>query len=391
MDPRRRTMACSHPDTPAAEREPSTIVVAFELSRAKWLIGVCLPGSDKLSRYTIDAGDLGALTAVLAEARRKVAARCPGAVVAIASCYEAGYDGFWLHRWLREQGVHNEVVDPASIQVNRRARRAKTDRLDLEQLMRVLLAYRRGEPRVCSMVHVPSPEQEDAKRPVRERERLITERGAHTNRIKALLYGQGIGEVFPRRADFVDRLVGMRTADGRPLPPKLVTEIRREHERVCLLDRQVAALEADCAADEENALGAQEARIAQLEQLVGIGAISARLLVREVFYRTFDNRRQVGSYFGLTGTPTADRAGASRGSARAANARARTLAIELAWLWVRHQPQSALARWFVERVGTLKGRIRRISIVAVARKLMVALWRYLESGLVPQGARLRAA
>jgi len=311
-------MACSHPDTPAAEREPSTIVVAFELSRAKWLIGVCLPGSDKLSRYTIDAGDLGALTAVLAEARRKVAARCPGAVVAIASCYEAGYDGFWLHRWLREQGVHNEVVDPASIQVNRRARRAKTDRLDLEQLMRVLLAYRRGEPRVCSMVHVPSPEQEDAKRPVRERERLITERGAHTNRIKALLYGQGIGEVFPRRADFVDRLVGMRTADGRPLPPKLVTEIRREHERVCLLDRQVAALEADCAADEENALGAQEARIAQLEQLVGIGAISARLLVREVFYRTFDNRRQVGSYFGLTGTPTADRAGASRGSARAA-------------------------------------------------------------------------
>ena len=221
-------MACSHPDTPAAEREPSTIVVAFELSRAKWLIGVCLPGSDKLSRYTIDAGDLGALTAVLAEARRKVAARCPGAVVAIASCYEAGYDGFWLHRWLREQGVHNEVVDPASIQVNRRARRAKTDRLDLEQLMRVLLAYRRGEPRVCSMVHVPSPEQEDAKRPVRERERLITERGAQTNRIKALLYGQGIGEVFPRRADFVDRLVGMRTADGRPLPPKLVTEIRRE-------------------------------------------------------------------------------------------------------------------------------------------------------------------
>src|SRR6476619_7220155 len=138
--------------------------------------------------------------------------------------------------------------------------------------MRVLLAYRRGEPRVCSMVHVPSPEQEDAKRPVRERERLITERGAHTNRIKALLYGQGIGEVFPRRADFVDRLVGMRTADGRPLAPKLVTEIRREHERVCLLDRQVAALE-------------------------------ARMLVREVFYRTFDNRRQVGSYFGLTGTP----------------------------------------------------------------------------------------
>ena len=150
-------MACSHPDTPAAEREPSTIVVAFELSRAKWLIGVCLPGSDKLSRYTIDAGDLGALTAVLAEARRKVAARCPGAVVAIASCYEAGYDGFWLHRWLREQGVHNEVVDPASIQVNRRARRAKTDRLDLEQLMRVLLAYRRGEPRVCSLVHRAQP------------------------------------------------------------------------------------------------------------------------------------------------------------------------------------------------------------------------------------------
>jgi len=171
-----------------------------------------------------------------------------------------------------------------------------------------------------------------------------------------------------------------------------VTEIRREHERVCLLDRQVAALEADCAADEENALGAQEARIAQLEQLVGIGAISARLLVREVFYRTFDNRRQVGSYFGLTGTPyDSGQSRREQGIGKSGNARARTLAIELAWLWVRHQPQSALARWFVERVGTLKGRMRRISIVAVARKLMVALWRYLESGLVPQGARLRAA
>jgi transposase len=386
-------MACSRPSTPAAEREANTIVVVFELSRAKWLVGVCLPGSDKLSRYTIEAGDLAALMALLAAARRKVEARWPGAAVAIVSCYEAGYDGFWLHRWLTGHGIRNHVVDPASIQVNRRARRAKTDRLDLEQLMRVLLAYRRGEPRVCSMVPVPSPEQEDAKRPVRERERLIRERGAHTNRIKALLHGQGIGEVAPRRPDFADHLAGMRTGDGRPLPPKLVAEIRREHERVCLLDRQIAALGAECAAEEESAAAdSAEARIAQLQKLVGIGATGARVLVREVFYRRFDNRRQVGSYFGLTGTPyDSGQSRREQGIDKSGNARARTLAIELTWLWLRHQPQSALARWFVERVGGLKGRMRRISIVAVARKLMVALWRYLESGLVPEGARLRAA
>ena len=381
-------MKLDHTDTPTTS-EYATVYVAFELSKAKWKLGVMLPGSEKMSRYTIAGGDLAALTARLAAARTKAARR--GNLVRVVSCYEAGFDGHWLHRWLTEQGVINHEIDPASIQVNRRARRAKTDRIDLEQMMRSLLAYLRGEPRVCSVLRVPTVEDEDRKRRNRERERLLKERTAHTNRIKGLLHAQGIREAMPLKPGFVAKLDGLRTGDGRALAQRFKEEIVREHERLRLVSTQLAVLEADSRAELRAAVpDSAEAKIVQLAQLKGIGPVGGRGLVNEVFYRSFDNRRQVGSYFGLAGMPY-DSGDSQRdqGISKAGNHRARELAIELAWLWVYHQPGSELSRWFRERVRDIKGRLRRITIVAVARKLMVALWRYLETGVVPNGAVLR--
>jgi len=385
-------MTLDRTDAPAAAAEHGTVFVAFELSKAKWQLGIVLPGSAKMSRFVIAGGDTAALTARLDWARAKAAGR-QGRAVRLVSCYEAGYEGFWLHRWLVARGVVNHVLDPASIQVNRRLRRVKTDRLDLEQLMRVLLAHCRGEPRVCSVVRVPSVAEEDAKRVSRERQRLLQERGAHVNRIKALLHAQGVDEASPLRPDFAAHLEELRGPDGAPLPPHLGEELRREHRRLLLVAEQIAAIEtAQGAAIKAAAPGTPAAKIAQLMQLKSLGQSGAPVLVDEVFYRAFDNRRQVGSYFGLTGTPfDSGERRREQGISKAGNARARTMAIELAWLWLRHQPDSALSRWYRDRVGTLKGRIRRITIVALARKLMVALWRYLETGLVPRGATLRAA
>ena len=380
-------MHLNHPDTPAAGQY-ATIYVAFELSKAKWKLGVMMPGSDKMSRYTIAWGDVVALAARLAAARSKAAQA--GKPPQIMSCYEAGFDGHWLHRWLTQQGVVNHEIDPSSIAVNRRARRAKTDRIDLEQLMRTLLAYLRGEPRVCSVVHVPTIDDEDRKRRNRERERLLKERTAHTNRIKGLLHAQGIRDVMPLKPGFIEKLDGLRSGDGHPLAHRFKEEIAREHERLCLVSKQLAALEANSRAEQLAAVpGSAEAKIVHLAQLKGIGPVGGQGLVNEVFYRSFDNRRQVGSYFGLTGMPydSGDRQ-RDQGISKAGNHRARELAIELAWLWIRHQPDSELSRWFRERVRDIKGRLRRITIVAVARKLMVALWRYIETGLVPTGAVL---
>lgn len=374
-------------DTPAAA-EHATVYLAFELSKAKWKLGVLLPGSQKLSRYTIGGGDLAALACRLADMRKKVAAG--GQAARILSCYEAGLDGHWLHRWLTQQGVINHEIDPSSIEVNRRARRAKTDRIDLEKLMRAFLAHLRGEPRVCSIVHVPTVEEEDRKRRTREREHLIKERTAHINRIKGLLHGQGIRAINPLDRSFIERLAKLRTGDGHPLCVRLKEEIAREHARLLLVAQQFVELEAKSRAELRTAQpGSPEARIVQLIDLKGIGPVGGQGLVNEVFYRDFHNRRQVGSYFGLTGTPyDSGLRNREQGISKAGNRRARELAIELAWLWIVHQPDSALTRWFRDRVRDLKGRIRRIAIVALARKLMVALWRYLTTGLVPTGAVL---
>jgi transposase len=374
-------------DTPATA-DYATVYVAFELSKAKWMLGVVLPGAKKLSRYTITGGDVAALAARLAEWRRKAA--LGGKPVRMLSCYEAGFDGHWLHRWLTDQGVINHEIDPSSIEVSRRARRAKTDRIDLERMMRAFLDLLRGEPQACRVVHVPSVEDEDRKRRSRARERLLKERTAHTNRIKGLLHGQGIRDAFPLKPGFVESLESVRTGDGHLLPPGLKQEIVHEHERLSLVNKQLALLEASSKAERRTAApGSAEAKIVQLATLKGIGPVGGQRLVHEVFYRDFDNRRQVGSYIGLTGTPY--NSGSSvreQGIGKAGNRRARETAIEIAWLWLNHQPDSELSRWFRKRVGDIKGRIRRIAIVAMTRKLMVALWRYLNTGVVPTGAVL---
>ena len=376
---------------PAAPSHDATMYVAFELSKAKWKVGIVLPRSTKMSRYTVAGGDTGELAQLLTASREKAESRC-GAPVRVLSCYEAGYDGFWLHRWLAGQDVFNHVLDPASIEVNRRARRAKTDGIDLEKLMRALLAYLRGEPKVCSVVRVPSVEDEDAKRLTRQRERLMCERGAHINRIKALLHGQGIRDVKPAAKRFLARLATIRTGDGGRVPPALAIEIAREHARLCLVEEQLKTIARETAVVLQTApAGSAAAKAALLMALNGIGK-SALVLANEVFYRRFRNRREVGSYVGLTGTPyNSGEMQREQGISKAGNRRARTLAIELAWLWLRHQPRSALSQWFHQRVGHQKGRVRKIAIVALARKLMVALWRYVEFGLVPHGALVAAA
>ncbi len=374
----------------------STCYMAIELSKTSWLIGMMTPLSDKISLRKIAGGAVRELIDIIDRTIEKVS-RATGQVPQIVSCYEAGYDGFWLHRVLEARGIVNHILDAASLMVNRKARRAKTDRLDAEKLVRTLLAYWRGEPKVCSIVRVPSIEEEDAKRLHRERQFLMKERVQHIGRIKGLLATQGIQDFWPGRRDWTRQLETAVTGDGRPLPPLLAAEIGRHCRRLALVDTMLKEIDAqrDTAAHPTPATDHSEPqsndRIRRLVRLRGIGSQVATVLEREVFYRQFKNRRGLGSYLGLTPSPfqsgSMDR---DQGISKAGNPRARTVSIELAWLWLRYQPQSALAGWFRQRTNGLKGRIRRIVIVAVARKLMIALWRYLEAGLVPDGAAVKA-
>jgi transposase len=377
----------SAPAAPATETQPATLFVALELSKAKWLAGLHSPTDDKISRHTIAGGDAPALLALIEAARRRVEASL-GGEVRVVTCYEAGYDGFWLHRLLVAHGIANQVIDPASLLVNRRARRRKTDRIDLAGLLRTLMAWHRGEPQVCSMVRVPSPEEEDQRRRGRERERLVKERVQHLGRVKGLLMTQGIRDFQPARRGWRERLEALRTGDGRPLPGCLKAAIARECRRLALVDEMLGELERerDAASD-----GEAPRQAALLTKLRGIGPTSAHLLAGEVSHRDFADRRQVAAYLGLEPSPwQSGQVDQDQGISKAGNRRARRVAIELAWLWLQHQPDSGLSRWFKDRVGAAKGRVRRIMPVALARKLIVALWRYLASGVVPEGASMRA-
>ena len=375
------------PAAPATDPQPATLFVALELSKAKWLVGLHSPMADKVSRHTIAGGDAPALLTLIGAARRRAEAGL-GGTVRVVTCYEAGYDGFWLHRLLVAHGIANQVIDPASLLVNRRARRRKTDRIDLAGLLRTLMAWHRGEPQVCSMVRVPSPEEEDRRRRGRERERLVKERVQHLGRVKGLLMTQGVRDFQPARRGWRDRLEALRTGDGRPLPDCLKAEIARECRRLALVGEMLDELERerDAASD-----GKAPQQAALLTKLRGIGPTSAHLLAGEVFHRDFANRRQVAAYLGLEPSPwQSGQVDQDQGISKAGNRRARRVAIELAWLWLQHQPDSGLSRWFKDRVGVARGRVRRIMLVALARKLIVALWRYLASGVVPEGASMRA-
>jgi transposase len=384
-------MQASNAGTPITGHN-GTIFVALELSQRSWLVTMHSPDKDRFSRHKLDGGDDAKLLALIEHTRGR-AARALGTMPSVVSCYEAGYDGFWLHRRLVAAGITNLVFDPASIAVDQRARRAKTDRIDGELLLRTLMSHWRGEPRVVRIVHVPTPEQEDARRTTRERERLIKEQTAHTNRIKALLRTMGTTTGHPRRRDWVTWLEAQRDRNGDPLRPHLVAELRREHARLILVGEQLRELgQAIDAAPVSDDAAEMARRGGALRQLKSLGPVFGATLTNEVFYKDFHNRRQVGGYFGLAPSPW--RSGGTnreQGISKAGNPRARHKAIELAWLWLEHQPESALSRWFRERTAQGKGRIKRIAIVALARKLMVALWRFLTTGLVPEGAVLKAA
>lgn len=368
-----------------------TIFVAIELSQKTWLVTVHSPDLGRMSRYKVEGGDHAGLLALIAKIRARVAQKL-GSEPHVVSCYEAGYDGFWLHRLLVTAGIENFVFDPASIAVEQRSRRAKTDRIDGELLLRTLMAHLRGEPRVVRIVRVPTVEQEDARRVSRERDRLVTEQTAHTNRIKALLRLSGLKVGTPRHRKWLTWLEQQRDWQGHPLPPHVLAEIKREHSRLILVREQLATLEKSQAAAQGSAAPEPLAKQqAQLQQLKALGPALATTLSGELFYKDFSNGRQVGSYCGLAPCPW--RSGGidrEQGISKAGNARVRQKAIELAWLWRRHQPDSALSREFERRVLNAGKRARRIAIVALARKLIVALWRYLQTGLVPTGAVMKA-
>jgi transposase len=375
---------------PAAE-QTATIYLALELSRASWVVAVHMPLADKIGLHKLKGGDSDSLLALIGRLQARAQAAL-GRPVATVSCYEAGYDGFWLHRLLEAQGIRNQVLDPASLQVSRRARRAKTDRIDATSLVRALMAHWRGEPKVVSVVRVPSVAEEDARRLHRERHRLVAERVQHVNRIKGLCATQGIYDFQPLRRDRWQRLAHLHTGDGRALPPRLAAELARELKRLELVLAMIAALEAerDAVVEAPAPEHPHAAKIQALVRLKGIGPEFATVLVGEVFHRQFDNRRQVAAYVGLTPSPW--RSGGlarEQGISKAGNPKARTTMIELAWMWLRHQPASALSQWFQHRVGAIRGRLRRIAAAALARKLLVALWRYLAAGLVPDGAVLK--
>jgi transposase len=398
------TQPQDHPT--ATGSEPATVLVSFELSQSKWVLTVRAPGSAKLSRFTVSARDTEKVL-ILLTTQRQQAERRTGRPVRIVSIYEAGLDGFWLHRWLETQGVESHVVDAASILGPQRRRKAKTDRIDGEKLLRSLAAWLGGEAGVCSMVVPPSVVQEDIRRLSRERGELVAERTKLSNRVGGLLANQGIAGFKPLKKGAWQALQTLRTGDGRELPPYLRTTIERVLQRLELLSEQIKAAEAqrdallraarvdaapDRAPEAATAASPEMAAAPLLLRLRGIGPEFSTVLPLECLNREFDNRRQVAAFAGIAPTPWASGSTErEQGISKAGNRRLRAILIELAWSWQRHQPDSTLTQWFHKRIKGQSGRVKRIAIVALARKLLVALWRYVKHGVVPQGAVLKAA
>jgi transposase len=386
-------IVAERPEAPTAIRTDfGAIFVSLELSRSTWLITSLSPGSgEKMSKHSVRGGDVAGLLERFAQLQEKALTRA-GQLFPFIVIQEAGLDGFWIHRVLQKESIESHVVDPASISTSRRARRAKTDRIDGEALIRALLAYKRGEPRVCAMVKAPTPDQEDRRRVCRERKVLTAERVCHVNRIKGLLFCQGVSGYEPLRRDRRARLDELKTGDGRVLPDHLMAQIARELDRLELLIEQIKAIEAARDALLAAIETAAPAPAEMLLDIKGVGPEFAAVLWSEGLFRHFDNRRQVAAYAGLAPTPwqsgSVDR---EQGVSKSGNPRLRTTLIQLAWLWLRHQPRSSLTLWFEERVRRNRGRMRKTTIVALARKLLVALWKYVTAGVVIEGAVMKAA
>jgi transposase len=379
---------------PAIDTKLGAIFISLELSRSTWLITSILPGGgEKMSKYSLEASDVAGLFARIGYLREK-ALKKTGQLYPVVSIQEAGLDGFWIHRVLEREGVESYVTDAASVAMSRRRRRVKTDRLDGETLLRSLLAYKRGEPRVCAMVRPPSPEEEDRRRNSRERGALIAERVKLVNRIKGLLFCQGVREYAPLKRDRRKQFEALKTGDGRPLAAHLKAEILRLLERLELLIDHIKAVEVarDSLVTAEPVAARPAGRVGMLMRLRGVGPDFAEIIYSEGLCRHFDNRRQLASYAGLSPTPwQSGQVSFDQGVSKAGNPRLRTIMVQLSWFWLLHQPKSALAQWFQERVRLEGGRRRKTAIVALARKLLVALWKYVEFGVVIEGAVMKAA
>ncbi len=362
------------------------LYLALELSNKRWKLG--FSDGNHFRVKTIDAGNWAGLLEEIQQAKVKfgLATDCP-----IFSCYEAGRDGFWIDRALKAEGINNQVIDSASIEVSRRSKKVKTDRVDVKAMLRLLMRYHNGEKAALHNVRVPEVKEEDQRRINRERERLIKERGAHSARIKSLFKLHGIN--LEKMSDFPTLIVTAKGGvTGYDLPVDLKIELQREYERYQLVSQQVKAIEKE---QVERASEGDEPALLQINQLrtlKGVGWQSSWILVMEFFnWRDFRNAKQLGACAGLTPTPY-DSGDSIReqGISKAGNKRIRKLMVELSWLWLRYQPASALSRWFEERFAKGGKRMRRIGIVALARKLLIALWRYLEQGVIPEGAVLKA-
>jgi transposase len=375
--------------TTAIRGHDGAVTASLELSAKNWVVTSHSPGSEKLSVHCLDAGDACGLLALLRRLRAK-AERGLGRSVEAITIQEAGLDGFWLHRLLEREGVKSHVVDAASIPMPRKRRRAKSDRIDGRVLWRTLAAWLRGEPHACSMVRPPSPKEEDRRRLVRERDRLVRERIAQTNRIRGILAAQGVYDYDPLARNRRAVLETLITGDGRALCPRLKKEVSRSLSRIEVVVAQIDEVEKERA----EIFKGESPVAAHLMMLKSIGPEFASTLALEVFFRRFDNRRQLAAYVGLAATPwRSGKIEEEQGISKAGNRRARKTMIELSWLWLRHQRGSALSQWFLQRFAGSKGRKldKRIFIVALARKLLVALWRFVTTGEIPEGAVMKRA
>jgi transposase len=356
------------------------LYMALELSDKSWKMALSAGGL-KVTRYGVEGGDRAGLLAAIEKAKARLGL---AGAVKVKCCYEAGRDGFWVHRFLSEAGIENIVVDSSSIEVSRRQRRAKTDRLDAGKLLSMLIRHCGGEREVWQVLRVPTRAEEDARRMHRELECLGREHTRHTNRIGSLLALHGLRAKNIGGRGWDERLAGY----CRQLAAHEAAELERESARLTLVKQQMRAIQA---AQGELLESAQGLQILRLARLAGIGTKGAWVLFYEFFWRRFNNRREVASCAGLTGTPyQSGEMRREQGISKAGNKRIRWLIVELAWSWLRYQPESELSRWYQERFAGGGQRLRRIGIVALARKLLIAIWRYLEQGVIPAGARLKA-
>src|SRR3954454_24877106 len=371
--------------------QATTLVVVVEMSEASWLVAGLVPGVDRqpMKKVAPDPTELSRLL----ERWRAEAMRAGRSIGRIALAYEAGRDGFWLARWLRARGVEGHVIHSTSVAVSREHRRAKTDRLDTAMLMRVFLGWLRGERRHCGMVAIPTIEEEDAKRPSRERESLVGERTRIANRMKSTLARLGIRGFKPELRKAPERIAALRTPEGSAIAPNTQDELRRDMARLAVVRGQIKEIEqARLERLEQAPAEGPNAMVRLLARIVGVGVETADMLVREVLSRNLRDRRAVARYAGLTGSP--DESGSKRrekGLAKAGNARVRHGMVQLAWRFLLFQKESALARWYRGRTEGPKGVRKTTMITALARKLLIALWRMVTTGTMPEGMVLRPA